>query len=77
MRSRIICGLASAALGMVFAAGLSTHAQAAVPANYSQACKEFLVANDLIQKTVTRAGVAHRSARRTSRRVYRRHGYEP
>lgn len=26
-------------------------------------------------KTVTRAGVAHRSSRRTSRRVNRRHGY--
>jgi hypothetical protein len=74
MRSRIIYGLASAALTMAFAAGL-THAQAAVPANYSEACKEFLVANDLIQKAVTRAGVAHRSARRTARRVYRRHGY--
>jgi C4-dicarboxylate transporter len=30
-------------------------------------------ADQLIVKTVTRAGVAHRSARRTSRRVVRRH----
>jgi hypothetical protein len=75
MRLKIFYGLASAALGLAFAAGLSTHARAAVPANYSQACKEVAASNDLIQKAVTRAGVAHRSARRTARRVNRRHAY--
>jgi len=67
MRLCILYGLASAALGIAFAAGLNIKAHAAAPADLAQACKEVTVSNDLIQKAVTLAGVAHRSARRTSR----------
>ncbi len=37
--------------------------------------QETLAGPTLVTPIVTRAGVAHRSARRTSRRVYRRHAY--
>jgi len=75
MKMNINCGLASAAVGTALILGLSTHAQAVTPAAYSRACTEIVSSNGLIEKTVTRAGVYHRSARRTSRRVYRRRHY--
>lgn len=33
------------------------------------------LSSGLVIKTVTAVGMAHRSARRTARRVHRRHGY--
>jgi hypothetical protein len=59
--------------GMLLAS-LTPGAQAA-PAAYSSAVAETAVCGDMVVKAVTRAGVAHRSARRTSRRVVRRRTY--
>ena len=42
MRSMIVHGFAAVSFGAVLAIGISTHAQAAAPANYSQACKEIV-----------------------------------
>ena len=75
MRMTIVCGISTAALGAALAIGLSTHAQAFAPANYSRACTEIVASDAVVEKAVTRAGVAHRSARRTARRTSRRHGY--
>jgi hypothetical protein len=47
----------------------------AAPASTPGSATELVASDGLVVKTVTRAGVAHRSARRTSRRVGRRHGY--
>ena len=77
MKMTIVYGIATVALGAALAIGLSTHAQAAAPANYSRACTEIVtsvVASDsVVEKAVL--GVARRSARRTARRTSRRHGY--
>ncbi len=73
MRTKIVSGFAVAALGAALAIGLGTHAQAAAPANYSRACTEVVASGSIVEKAVY--GVARRSARRTSRRVYRRHHY--
>jgi hypothetical protein len=77
MRMKIVSGFAALALGAALAVGLSTHAQAAAPANYSRACTEVVasvVASDgVVEKAAY--GVARRSARRTARRTSRRHGY--
>jgi hypothetical protein len=75
MRKTIVYGLATVVLGAALAIGLGTQARAAAPVNYSGACAEVFASDGLVQKAVTRAGVYHRSARRTSRRVYRRHHY--
>ena len=42
MRMTIVFEIATAALGAVLAIGLSTHAQAAAPANYSRACTKVV-----------------------------------
>jgi hypothetical protein len=65
--------LASLLVGTVLAIGLGAGAQAA-PFSYSRIPIEATASSgDLVIKTVTRAGVAHRSTRRTARRVMRRH----
>lgn len=65
-------------VGLLFATGhamsMAPAAQAA-PAPYSRAIAETAVCGDLVVKAVTRVGVAHRSARRTTRRVARRRVY--
>jgi hypothetical protein len=71
MRMKIVSGFAAAALGAALAIGLSTHAQAAAPANYSRACTEVVASSSFVEK----AGMARRSARRTARRTSRRHSY--
>jgi phosphate/sulfate permease len=71
MRTTIVCGIATAALGAALAIGLSTHAQALAPANYSRALTETVASDAVVEKAVTAVGVAHRSARRTARRVHR------
>jgi hypothetical protein len=73
MKMTIVYGIATAALGAVLAIGLSTHAQAAAPANYSRACTKVVASDSVVEKAVY--GVARRSARRTVRRTARRHGY--
>jgi len=73
MKMTIVYGIATAALGAVLAIGLSTHAQAAAPANYSRACTEVVTSGGVVEKAVL--GVARRSARRTVRRTARRHSY--
>lgn len=45
----------------------------AAPVSIPGASSEITVSDGLAVKAVTRAGVAHRSARRTTRRVVRRH----
>ena len=71
MRTTIVCGIATAALGAALAIGLSTHVQAFAPANYSRAAAETVASDAVIERAVTAVGAAHRSARRTARR----HGY--
>jgi hypothetical protein len=64
-------------VGLLLAAGLAMSlatAARAAPAPYSPGVAET-ASSHLVTKAVTRAGVAHRSARRTSRRVVRRHTY--
>jgi hypothetical protein len=73
MRTKIVSGFAAVALGAALTIGLGTRAQAAAPANYSQACTEIVASNSFVEKAVV--GVARRSARRTARRTSRRHGY--
>lgn len=76
MRTMIFHAVASAAFAGALAIALSVAgAQAAVPLSYSRACVKIAATGAPVVKAVTRAGVAHRSARRTSRRVYRRHAY--
>ncbi|ACB95826.1 hypothetical protein [Beijerinckia indica] len=66
--------LAGMALGAVLTMGLCVDVQAA-PVSFARSVTELpTVAGPIIQ-TVTRAGVAHRSSRRTARRVNRRHAY--
>ena len=71
MRMTIVFGMATVSLGAALAIGLSTHAQAAAPANYSRACTEVVASDSVVEKAVY--GVARRSARRTVRRTARRH----
>jgi hypothetical protein len=67
--------LASLLIGTALAIGLGAGAQAA-PFGYSRIPIEATTPSDgLVIKAVTRAGVAHRSSRRTARRVVRRHTY--
>jgi hypothetical protein len=74
MRTSLLA-LAGAVFGAVLTIALGSGAQAAAQVTYSQACAEIMASGAPVVKVVTRAGVAHRSARRTSRRVYRRHAY--
>jgi hypothetical protein len=73
MKKMIVHGFAAVSLGAVLAIGLSTHAQAAAPANYARACTEVVASDSVVEKAVY--GVARRSARRTVRRTARRHHY--
>jgi hypothetical protein len=75
MKMKIVSGLAATAVGAALAIGLSTHAQAITPTNYSGASTEFITSNGYIEKAVTGVGMAHRSARRTARRTSRRQAY--
>jgi len=74
MRMTIIFGIATVALGAVLTIGLSTHAQAAAPANYARACTEIVPSVIASDSVVEKAayGVARRTARRTVRRTARR-----
>jgi hypothetical protein len=74
MRMKIVSGLAAAALGAALTIGLGTHAQAAAPANYSQACTEIVTSSGFVEKAVI-LGAARRTARRSARRTARRHHY--
>jgi hypothetical protein len=58
-------------VGTALAVGLTVGAQAA-PITYSRAAVDAAT-DGFIVKAVTRVGVAHRSVRRTTRRVVRRH----
>jgi hypothetical protein len=73
MKMPTVFGVATAALGAALAIGLSTHAQAAAPANYARACTKVVVSDSVVEKAAY--GVARRTARRTVRRTARRHGY--
>ncbi len=44
----------------------------AAPVSSPEGATQLTASMGLVVKTVTRAGVAHRSTRRTARRVYRR-----
>ncbi|WP_026605839.1 hypothetical protein [Methylocapsa acidiphila] len=65
-------------LGLVLGSALLLSCEPAAaalpPANLAN-ISEYSNYDEPVVQVVTRAGVAHRSARRTSRRVYRRHGY--
>jgi hypothetical protein len=52
MKMKIVSGFAAATLGAALAMALGTHAQAAAPANYSQACKEIVASSGLAEKAV-------------------------
>jgi len=73
MKMTIVYGIATAALGAVLAIGLSTHAQAFAPSNYSRACTAVVASDSVVEKAAY--GVARRGARRTVRRTARRHHY--
>jgi hypothetical protein len=75
MMRKSFLGLAGAVLGAALAAALSASAQAAPMTCSRVTAEQISVSGGFVQKAVTRAGVYHRSARRTSRRVYRRHHY--
>jgi hypothetical protein len=63
--------LAGLLFGAVLTIGINEGAEA-TPLSYSRDAVEIAPSDGPVIKTVTRAGVAHRSARRTSRRVMRR-----
>lgn len=65
--------LSAAVIGALFAADFVVLPADAAPITAPTA--ETLAASSGIIPAVTRAGVAHRSARRTARRVNRRHYY--
>jgi hypothetical protein len=73
MKMTIVYGIATAALGAVLAIGLSTHAQAAAPANYSRACTKVVASDSVVEKALYARRVARRTVRRTARRTVRRH----
>ncbi|QBR71558.1 hypothetical protein CU048_10030 [Beijerinckiaceae bacterium] len=75
MRKMIVLEFAAVALGATLAIGLGTHAQAAVPANYSQACTEVVAPVVASNGFVEKALYARRVVRRTARRTSRRHSY--
>ncbi len=75
MRKMIVHGFAALALGAGLAIGLGTHAQAAAPANYSQACTKAVASGSLSASSVEKAAYARRAVRRTARRTVRRHHY--
>ena len=75
MRSMIVHGFVAVSFGAVLAIGIGTHAQAAAPANYSQACKELVASGSLSASSVEKAAYVHRAVRRTARRTVRRHHY--
>ena len=75
MKMTIVFGIATVALGAALPIGLSTHAQAAAPANYSRACTEVVASVAASNGFVEKALYARRAARRTVRRTARRHGY--
>jgi hypothetical protein len=70
MKMTMVYGIATAALGAVLAIGLSTHAQAFTPSNYSRACTKVVASDSVVEKAAY--GVARRTARRTVRRTARR-----
>lgn len=72
MLSRMMCRFSVAATLAIVLIG----AASAAPSSYAQIRVDASkLSASLIHKTVTAAGVAHRSSRRTARRVVRRHGY--
>jgi hypothetical protein len=73
MKMTTVFGVATVALGAALAIGLSTHAQAAAPANYGRACTKIVASDSVVEKAAY--GVARRTARRTVRRTARRHHY--
>ena len=77
MRTKIVFGLAAVALGAALTIAFGTRAQAAAPANYSQACTDVVASSGFVnvEKAVTAYGVARRSTRRVARRTVRRHHY--
>ena len=75
MRSMIVHGFAAVSFGAVLAIGISTHTQAAAPANYSQACKEVVASVVASDGSWRKRLYARRAVRRTVRRTARRHGY--
>ncbi|MGA8825771.1 MAG: hypothetical protein WB613_23395 [Pseudolabrys sp.] len=68
----MIARLAALLLGAALLTGFGFSAEAA-SLGYSRAA--VTPSEGVVVKAVTRAGVAHRSTRRTARRVMRRHGY--
>ena len=68
----MVAKLAALLLGAALLIGFGVSAEAA-SLGYSRAAIES--SEGVVVKAVTRAGVAHRSARRTARRVTRRHSY--
>jgi hypothetical protein len=75
MRMMTVHGFAALALGAALAIGFGTQAQAAAPANYSQACTKIVASVVASNGFVEKALYARRAARRTARRTYRRHHY--
>jgi hypothetical protein len=72
--SKTLPRFASLLFGAALALGLAATVQAA-PLSYARSGVENATSAAPVVKTVTRAGVRHRSARRTTRRVVRRHHY--
>ena len=70
--NKMIAKLAALLLGAGLLIGFGVSSEAA-SLGYSRAAIE--TPSEFVVKTVTRVGVAHRSARRTARRVNRRHSY--
>ena len=68
----MVAKLAPLLLGVVLLIGFGVSTEAA-SLGYSRAA--VAPSEGVVVKAVTRAGVAHRSARRTARRVNRRHSY--
>ncbi len=71
MKRRQILGLL---IGASLAIGFEPVAEA-MPAATPGSAAEIGVSNAPVVQVVTRAGVVHRSTRRTARRVERRHAY--
>jgi hypothetical protein len=72
--SKSLPKLAGMLFGATLAIGLGVDVQAA-PMSYSRAPVGETISVGPIVKTVTAAGMTHRSARRTARRTSRRHAY--